>query len=145
MINLKNNRHAYTYVVEDGETKKVPRQIFNGNMGEVTDIIDDDTIVVDFYNIGEVIIDAKQLEHIALGYAITIHKAQGSTIPYVVGVLDYTHYSMLNRQLVYTLMSRAKTKMSFVFESKALAKAISTNYVTKKRTFLYHMLIGEIE
>ena len=145
VINLKNNRHAYTYVVEDGETKKVPRQIFNGNMGEVTDIIDDDTIVVDFYNIGEVIIDAKQLEHIALGYAITIHKAQGSTIPYVVGVLDYTHYSMLNRQLVYTLMSRAKTKMSFVFESKALAKAISTNYVTKKRTFLYHMLIGEIE
>lgn len=147
IINLRNNRKAYNYENVDGSYKveKVIKPIFNGNMGEVIDIINDETILVDFYNIGEVIIDSKQLEHIALGYAITVHKAQGSTIPYVIGAVDYTHYSMLNRQLVYTLMSRAKTKMSFVFESKALSKAISTNYVTNKRTFLYHLLVGEIE
>ena len=147
IINLRNNRKAYNYENVDGSYKveKVIKPIFNGNMGEVIDIINDETILVDFYNIGEVIIDSKQLEHIALGYAITVHKAQGSTIPYVIGAIDYTHYSMLNRQLVYTLMSRAKTKMSFVFESKALSKAISTNYVTNKRTFLYHLLVGEIE
>ena len=147
IINLRNNRKAYNYENVDCSYKveKVIKPIFNGNMGEVIDIINDETILVDFYNIGEVIIDSKQLEHIALGYAITVHKAQGSTIPYVIGAIDYTHYSMLNRQLVYTLMSRAKTKMSFVFESKALSKAISTNYVTNKRTFLYHLLVGEIE
>lgn len=147
IINLKNNKKAYNYENVDGSYKveKVIKPIFNGNMGEVLDIINDETILVDFYNIGEVIVDAKQIQHIALGYAITIHKAQGSTIPYVVGAVDYTHYSMLNRQLVYTLMSRAKTKLSFIFESKALSKAISTNYVTKKRTFLYHLLVGELE
>ena len=147
IINLRNNKKAYNYENVDGSYKveKVIKPIFNGNMGEVIDIINDETILVDFYNIGEVIIDAKQIQHIALGYAITIHKAQGSTIPYVVGAVDYTHYSMLNRQLVYTLMSRAKTKLSFIFESKALSKAISTNYVTKKRTFLYHLLVGELE
>lgn len=147
IINLRNNKKAYNYENVDGsyKVKKVIKPIFNGNMGEVIDIINDETILVDFYNIGEVIIDAKQIQHIALGYAITIHKAQGSTIPYVVGAVDYTHYSMLNRQLVYTLMSRAKTKLSFIFESKALSKAISTNYVTKKRTFLYHLLVGELE
>ena len=147
IINLKNNKKAYNYENVDGsyKVKKVIKPIFNGNMGEVIDIINDETILVDFYNIGEVIVDAKQIQHIALGYAITIHKAQGSTIPYVVGAIDYTHYSMLNRQLVYTLMSRAKTKLSFIFESKALSKAISTNYVTKKRTFLYHLLVGELE
>lgn len=147
IINLRNNKKAYNYENVDGSYKveKVIKPIFNGNMGEVIDIINDETILVDFYNIGEVIVDAKQIQHIALGYAITIHKAQGSTIPYVVGAIDYTHYSMLNRQLVYTLMSRAKTKLSFIFESKALSKAISTNYVTKKRTFLYHLLVGELE
>lgn len=147
VINLRNNKKAYNYENVDGSYKveKVIKPIFNGNMGEVIDIINDETILVDFYNIGEVIVDAKQIQHIALGYAITIHKAQGSTIPYVVGAVDYTHYSMLNRQLVYTLMSRAKTKLSFIFESKALSKAISTNYVTKKRTFLYHLLVGELE
>ena len=147
IINLRNNKKAYNYENVDGSYKveKVIKPIFNGNMGEVIDIINDETILVDFYNIGEVIVDAKQIQHIALGYAITIHKAQGSTIPYVVGAVDYTHYSMLNRQLIYTLMSRAKTKLSFIFESKALSKAISTNYVTKKRTFLYHLLVGELE
>ena len=147
IINLRNNKKAYNYENVDGSYKveKVIKPIFNGNMGEVLDIINDETILVDFYNIGEVIVDAKQIQHIALGYAITIHKAQGSTIPYVVGAVDYTHYSMLNRQLIYTLMSRAKTKLSFIFESKALSKAISTNYVTKKRTFLYHLLVGELE
>ena len=147
VINLRNNKKAYNYENVDGSYKveKVIKPIFNGNMGEVIDIINDETILVDFYNIGEVIVDAKQIQHIALGYAITIHKAQGSTIPYVVGAVDYTHYSMLNRQLIYTLMSRAKTKLSFIFESKALSKAISTNYVTKKRTFLYHLLVGELE
>ena len=147
IINLRNNKKAYNYENVDGSYKveKVIKPIFNGNMGEVIDIINDETILVDFYNIGEVIVDAKQIQHIALGYAITIHKAQGSTIPYVVGAVDYTHYSILNRQLIYTLMSRAKTKLSFIFESKALSKAISTNYVTKKRTFLYHLLVGELE
>ena len=145
VINLRNNKKAFYYDNDGFKIEKVTRPIYNGNMGEVLDILDDETILVDFYNIGEVVIDAKQIEHIALGYAITIHKAQGSTIPYVIGAIDYTHYSMLNRQLIYTLMSRTKTKLSFIFETKALSKAISTNYVTKKRTFLYHLLVGELE
>lgn len=142
VINLKNNRKTYNY---DSVGNKIERPIYNGNMGEVVDIISDDTILVDFYNIGEVYIHGDQLNNIALGYAITVHKAQGSTIPYVIGAIDYTHYSMLTRQLVYTLISRAKTKMSFVFETKALLHAIRTNKVTTKRTFLYHLLVGEIE
>ena len=150
VINLKNNRKTYYYVPtvnEFGEevVEKVLRPIYNGNMGEVVEIIDDSTIVVDFYNIGEVIVTGKQLQEIALGYAITTHKSQGSTIPYVVGGIDYTHYSMLTRQLTYTLMSRAKTKMSLIFETSALLYSIKTNNTTHKRTFLYHILTGRLE
>lgn len=150
VINLKNNRKTYYYaptVNEFGEevVEKVLRPIYNGNMGEVIEIIDDNTVVVDFYNIGEVIVTGKQLQEIALGYAITTHKSQGSTIPYVVGGIDYTHYSMLTRQLTYTLMSRAKTKMSLIFETSALLYSIKTNNTTHKRTFLYHILTGRLE
>ena len=149
VINLKNNRKTYGYeeVIRDGikVIDKITRPIYNGNIGEVVEIIDKTSIIVDFYNIGEVVIKDKQLQQIALGYAITVHKLQGSTIPYVIGCVDYSHYTMLNRQLVYTLMSRAKYELRFIFETNALLKAISTNKVSTKRTFLYHFLIGELE
>lgn len=151
VINLQNNRKTYYYdkvINEFGEevVDKVTRPIYNGNVGEVVEIdVKDQSMVVDFYNVGRVLIKGKQLQQINLGYAITVHKLQGSTIPYVVGCVDFTHYSMLNRQLVYTLMSRAKYELRFVFETNALVKAIATNKVSTKRTFLYHFLCGLLD
>lgn len=151
VINLQNNRKTYYYdkvINEFGEevVDKVTRPIYNGNVGEVVEIdVKDQSMVVDFYNVGKVLIKGKQLQQINLGYAITVHKLQGSTIPYVVGCVDFTHYSMLNRQLVYTLMSRAKYELRFVFETNALVKAIATNKVSTKRTFLYHFLCGLLD
>ena len=146
VINLKNDRTTIGYDVDTKtQLNKVKRPIYNGNIGEVVEIIDDKNVIVDFYNVGQVLLKEKQLRHIALGYAITVHKLQGSTIPYVIGCVDYSHYTMLNRQLVYTLMSRAKYELRFIFETNALLKAISTNKVSTKRTFLYHFLIGELE
>ena len=146
VINLKNDRTTVGYDVNTKtQLNEVKRPIYNGNIGEVVEIIDDKNVIVDFYNVGQVLLKEKQLRHIALGYAITVHKLQGSTIPYVIGCVDYSHYTMLNRQLVYTLMSRAKYELRFIFETNALLKAISTNKVSTKRTFLYHFLIGELE
>ena len=146
VINLKNDRTTVGYDVDTKtQLNEVKRPIYNGNIGEVVEIIDDKNVIVDFYNVGQVLLKEKQLRHIALGYAITVHKLQGSTIPYVIGCVDYSHYTMLNRQLVYTLMSRAKYELRFIFETNALLKAISTNKVSTKRTFLYHFLIGELE
>lgn len=150
VINLKNNRKTYNIEEtfnEFGEKviDKVVRPIYNGNVGEVVEVIDETSVVVDFYNIGKVIVKDQQLQQLALGYAITVHKLQGSTIPYVIGCVDYSHFTMLNKQLVYTLMSRAKNELRFVFETNALLKAISTNNVSTKRTFLYHFLCGELE
>lgn len=147
VINLQNNRKTYYYETGiDGSIEKVVRPIYNGNVGEVVEIdVKDQSIVVDFYNIGKVLVKGKQLQQIALGYAITVHRMQGSTVPYVIGCVDFTHYSMLNRQLVYTLMSRAKYELRFIFETGALIKAISTNKVSTKRTFLYHFLCGMLD
>lgn len=132
VINTKNNY----------ETQP---NIFNGNMGEVVAIDPyENKLVVDFYNIGEVVIEGKALNNIELGYAITTHKAQGSTIPYVVSCIDYSHYVMLNRQQVYTMITRAKRKEILVFETRAFNRAIKTNNVVNKRTFLYFFLVGEL-
>lgn len=132
VINLKNNY-------------KTQPNIFNGNMGEVISVdIENESVVIDFYNIGEVEVSGKDLESIDLGYAITTHKSQGSSIPYLIYCVDYSHFTMLNRQQVYTGITRAKKKCSFIFETKALNKAIRTNNVKQKRTFLYHMLLGEL-
>lgn len=132
IINLKNNYN-------------VQPNIFNGNMGEIISLdVENKSIVVDFYNIGEVELKGKDLDNIDLGYAITVHKAQGSTIPYMVGCLDSTHYVMLKRQLFYTLISRAKKRGTLIVETKAMNRAIRTNDVIQKRTFLYFFLTGEL-
>ena len=132
VINTKNNY-------------EVQPNIFNGNMGEVVYVNSEEgKLVIDFYNIGEVEIDGKALQSIELGYAITTHKSQGSTLPYVVSCIDYSHYVMLNRQQVYTMITRAKKKEIFIFETRALNRAIKTNNVVNKRTFLYFHLMGEL-
>lgn len=130
VINLKNFRHL---------------DIFNGNMGEVVDINHKEgTVTVDFYNRGEKVFGEEEIQSLALGYAVTCHKCQGSTVPYLVYCIDYSHYTMLNKEQVYTGITRAKKRCSFIFETKALNKAITTSGVKYKRTFLYPILVGEI-
>ena len=133
VINLKNAKPKY-----DG-SGDVSERIYNGNMGEVVKV-GYDYLLIDFYGIGEVFVKGKQLQQIALGYAITIHKSQGSTIPYTIFGLDYSHFSMLTRQLVYTGETRAKKKSTVIFETNALIRAIKTNNIVQKDTFLYYFL-----
>ena len=66
---------------------------------------------------------------------------QGSDCPVIIGVIDYsTPPQMLTSQLIYTLLTRAKKKCVLVAQNRALQKAISTDYVSHKRTFLPEML-----
>lgn len=132
VINLKNNY-------------KTNPNIFNGNMGEVISVdVENMSMVVDFYNIGEVELTDKDLPSIDLGYAITTHKSQGSGIPYLIYGVDYSHFTMLNREQIYTGVTRAKKKCSLIVETKAINRATRTSNIKHKRTFLYHMLLGEI-
>ena len=133
VINLVNN-----YEVEPN--------IFNGNMGEVISIDkDNNKAVIDFYNIGEVELSGEDLKNLDLGYAITCHKSQGSTIPYLIYCLDYSHYVMLNRQQAYTGITRAKKKAIFIIETKAFNRAVRTSKISQKRNFLYHFLTGYLK
>lgn len=116
--------------------------IFNGWLGIVEDITDD-KIIVDFV-LGDnpVMIDKNDvINELILGYASTIHKCQGSGFKVVIGALDFsTPPSMLTCQLLYTLFTRAKVLCVFCGQTAALRKAISSNYVSTKRTFLVELL-----
>ena len=118
--------------------------IFNGNTGEVISINKENNSLIAEFGRGEVEIKGKALEDLDLGYAISTHKSQGSTLPYVVCCIDNTHYVMLNREQLYTMITRAKKKETFIFETKALNKCLRTSGTKYRQTFLYHFLIGEI-
>ena len=115
--------------------------IFNGNVGEVLEVNSKDKSIVADFGHGEVEIKDKALEDLDLGYAISTHKSQGSTLPYVVCCIDNV---MLNREQLYTMVTRAKKKETFIFETKALNKCLRTSGTKYRQTFLYHFLIEEI-
>ena len=133
-----NNKNNYEALNENGD--EVP--IFNGDLGIVVDM---DTIrrtlVVNFNNKGNIYIPKAHLKHIALGYAATCHKMQGSGIKYVIAALDYTHYKLLTKEMVYTMQTRAKEYCVLCAENKALRYATTHTSVSTKQTHLEQLLI----
>lgn len=134
VINLKNN---YKTLNEEG----IETPIFNGNLGMVSKIIDDTMMIVDFERIGRVVVPIEHFSSIALGYAITSHKSQGSGFKYVVCGLDYSHYSLLTKEMVYTMLTRTKKSCKFIAQNKALRYAVGRSNVKHKQTYLRDMLI----
>lgn len=131
VINIKNN---YKTLNVNGDLAP----IFNGDMGIVTDIDSDNNMMtVKFQTVGEVIIPKGHIGYIKLGYAITTHKSQGSGFKYVICGLDYSHSKLLlTREMVYTMMTRAKKYCVLCAENKALRYAIGNTNVSFKKTHL---------
>ena len=132
VINTKNN---YFTVDEDGE--ECP--IFNGNMG-IVKAIDNDIVVIDFVGIGRVLLSGTDLDNLELAYACTVHKLQGSGFNVVIGGIDFASYTLLNAEILYTLLTRAKKYCVLVGNNSAIRKAISQRETTKKQTYLSKML-----
>lgn len=143
VINLVNDKNA---IYIDKEGNEISRPIFNGNMGIIQSIdYENSSIVVDFEGVGLVTIPKANLTNIALGYCITTHKSQGSGVPYVICGVDNTHYVMLTREMIYTMITRAKKHCDLIFETQALIKAIKTTNVAHKQTFLPYFLNGTLD
>ena len=97
------------------------------------------TLTVDFD--GQMVeYEASELDELTLAYATTIHKSQGSEYPIVVMPVLMTHYVMLQRNLIYTGITRAKKICVLVGQTKALAYAIHNMKVLKRNTRLKERL-----
>lgn len=100
------------------------KDVYNGDIGFIRSInLSDNELTIAFDN-KEVLYDFNELDEIVLAYATTIHKSQGSEYPAVVIPLMMQHYTMLQKNLVYTGITRGKKLVILVGQKKALAIAV---------------------
>lgn len=116
------------------------KEVFNGDIGMIASVNEEDrTLKVNFD--GRLIeYDVTELDELVHAYATTIHKAQGSEYPVVVMPVLMNHYVMLQRNLIYTGITRAKKVLVMVGTRKALSYAVRNVTVNRRNTLLKERL-----
>jgi exodeoxyribonuclease V alpha subunit len=116
------------------------KMVFNGDIGRVAGIAPvDHQVIIDFEG-QEIPYDFSELDQIVLAYAISVHKSQGSEYPAVVMPVMTQHYMLLQRNLIYTAVTRGRRLVVLIGTRKALAIAINNNKTQKRFTRLRHRL-----
>ena len=116
------------------------KDVFNGDLGYVESVdMEERTLLVNFED-RLVEYEASELDELTLAYATTIHKSQGSEYPIVVMPVLMTHYVMLQRNLIYTGITRAKKICVLIGTKKALSFAVRNMSVLKRNTKLKERL-----
>ena len=119
-------------------------EVFNGDSGRIIGIDSVDKRVRIQFPDKQVAYDMADLNELVLAYATTIHKAQGSEYPAVVIPLHTQHYLMLQRNLLYTGITRAKEHVVIVGTKQALGICIRNNQVMERNTYLAERIQGGI-
>ena len=115
--------------------------IFNGTIGVVTSLsLQEQTLTVLTDEDEQVDYDFAELDELAHAYAVTIHRSQGSEYPAVVIPLTTSSWMMLQRNLLYTGVTRAKQLIVLVGSRRALAQAVRTPGAGRRHTALTHRL-----
>lgn len=137
------NRGGYTYRQGDRvmqQRNNYDKDVFNGDLGYIREVnTEERTLKVDFDGKWAEY-DVTELDELTLAYATTIHKAQGSEYPIVVMPILMTHFVMLQRNLIYTGITRAKKICVLLGAAKALAYAVRNVSVLKRNTRLKERL-----
>ena len=114
--------------------------VFNGDIGVIIDISNEDQeITIDFPQ-GTVVFQPSDFVDLAHAYAVTVHKSQGSEYPAVVMIAHTQHYMLLQRNLIYTALTRAKKTMVFLGTKRAISIAVDNNKIKKRNTILGELL-----
>lgn len=100
-------------------------EVWNGDLGRISGVDEEESKVVVSFDGREVEYDLATLDELQLAYACTIHKSQGSEYPCVVVPLHSQHHLLLQRNLLYTALTRARKLAVLVAEPRALAAAVA--------------------
>jgi RecD/TraA family predicted helicase len=113
----------------------------NGMIGYVTQVLDmkggqdgGSGLVVDFQDV-QVEYTKAELKELDLGYALTTHKMQGSESKIIIGIIDNSGFMLLNRGMIYTMITRARTKMLLLAEPYAYEMCLKNDYTSRKNTW----------
>lgn len=118
------------------------KNVFNGDIGFIQDINNEKLTVNYFDHI--VTYEKNELNELTLAYASSVHKSQGSEYKVVIIPLSTSHYIMLQRNLLYTAITRAKQKVIIIGSKKALMTAIQSNRTQKRYTLLAERLAHKL-
>jgi exodeoxyribonuclease V alpha subunit len=112
------------------------KEVFNGDIGQVTEVSRaDGTLVVD-YDGRSVTYDLLDLDELTLAYAVSVHKSQGSEYGAVIIALTMAHFPLLQRNLLYTALTRGKHLVVMVGSSRAVHTAFENNRTRLRRSGL---------
>jgi len=118
------------------------KMVYNGDFGKIIDVdMSGDILKIKFDLYNEIKEYNKcDLHELNLGYAITIHKAQGSEIPIIIQIISNSHYVMLQRNLLYTGITRSKKASILLGQKRAMYIGIQNNKIIHRNTMLYKRL-----
>lgn len=132
-------RFGWTYAPGDKVIQTVnnyDKEVFNGDIGRIARIDEDEGLVFIDFDARQIEYELAELDEISLAYAVTIHKSQGSEYPAVVIPLATQHYTLLQRNLIYTAVTRGRKLVVVVGQPRALAIAVKRSGEDKRLTNL---------
>jgi exodeoxyribonuclease V alpha subunit len=135
----KVTRYGSIYAPGDKVIQQVnnyDKEVFNGDIGTVVSIDVEESLLQINFDDRTVDYEFNELDEISLAYAISIHKAQGSEYPAVVIPLAMQHYMLLERNLLYTGVTRGKQLVVIIAQPKALAMAVKNQRSQRRVTNL---------
>lgn len=121
-------------------TNNYDKHVFNGDIGSIGAIDIKEREIEIVYPEKSVIYKSTEFDELMLAYAVSIHKSQGSEFDAVIVPLYMHHFTLLQRNLVYTAITRAKKLCIFVGQTKAMAMAIKNDKQQERKTFLQEFL-----
>jgi len=140
----KVTRYGSTYAPGDKVIQRInnyDKEVFNGDIGVILNIDLNESLLQIIFDERTVDYDFNELDEIALAYATSIHKAQGSEYPVVVIPLAMQHFMLLERNLLYTGVTRGKQLVVVIAQTKALAMAVKNQRSQRRITNLISRLI----
>jgi len=117
------------------------KEVYNGDIGRISSIDEEEKEVKVIVDDREIVYDYSDLDELVHAYAVSIHKSQGSEYPAVVIPILIQHYMLLQRNLLYTGVTRGKKLVIIVGTKKAMAIAVKNNRTEKRYTLLKERLI----
>ena len=118
--------------------------VFNGDIGRIRQIdLEDRRLQVAYPEVDQerlVTYEADELDQLVLAYAITVHKSQGNEYPVIIIPVTTQHYLMLQRNLLYTAVTRAKKMVVLIGTKKAVMMAVKNNKIEERHTLLQQRL-----